>query len=115
MNDGRTLNWALNIPGKNGDYVHVLCWNYLEPTEAVYWEAQLWQDEKWSTRLFYTPTKLTAFVSNFQMVSLKLPASAVHALDKSVAEQLNSTHFREANDQTHIGTDNQSNFHLGYR
>lgn len=115
MNDGRTLNWAINIPNAKQEYVHVLCWNYLEPTEAVYWEAQLWQNEKWSTRLFYSPKKLTEFVFNFQKANLELPASAARVLYKSVAELLNSRHSHVANDQTHNETDSQSNFHLGYR
>lgn len=86
----RTRNWDRIIQGQSTNYVQVICWNYLEPVEAVYYEAQMWFNEKWSTRLFYTEKKLTSFVLDFQIADRGLPSSAARVLYKSVCDLLNS-------------------------
>ena len=99
--ENRTRNWDLIIRGKNGNYCQVICWNYLEPVEAVYWEVQMWFNEKWSTKLFYTEKKLTTYVLDFQIADQALPASAVRVLYKSVCDLLNQVQLAAASFQMH--------------
>jgi len=99
--ENRTRNWDLIIRGKNDNYCQVICWNYLEPVEAVYWEVQMWFNEKWSTKLFYTEKKLTTYVLDFQIADQGLPSSAVRVLYKSVCDLLNSAQLAATSFQTH--------------
>lgn len=87
--------------GENTNYFHLMCWDYLQPTEAVYYEVQMWLNGKWSTKLFYSEKKITSYLLDFQISDRELPSSLARVLYKSVSDSLNSVQQAVMNDPSH--------------
>lgn len=95
--------------GENTNYFHLMCWDYLQPTEAVYYEVQMWLNGKWSTKLFYTEKKITSYLLDFQISDRELPSSLARVLYKSVSDSLNSEQQAVMNDPSHTSRSIQLN------
>jgi hypothetical protein len=98
--------------GEHSNYFHLICWNYILPTEAVYYEVQMWLNGQWSTKLFYTEKKITSYFSDFQSADRELPSFVQRALYKSVYDSLESALQAVTNDPSHTSLSIQLYSHL---